>query len=146
MTKELPLLLDESTELIINSAPIKEISEKSEITYQDIGGLQKEISAIKEMIELPIKYPSHFKKINIVPPKGILLYGPPGTGKTLLAKAISQELSAKFISVDAPQIMAKFVGEAEEKLRKIFLAAQKMAPAVIFIDEIDAIAPKEIVL
>ena len=142
MTKEFPLLLDESTELIINSTPVKEISEKSEITYQDIGGLQKEISAIKEMIELPIKYPSHFKKINIVPPKGILLYGPPGTGKTLLAKAISQELSAKFISVDAPQIMAKFVGEAEEKLRKIFLAAQKMAPAVIFIDEIDAIAPK----
>ena len=142
ITKEQPLLLDESTDLVVNLNPVSEISEKSKITYKDIGGLEKEINAIKEMIELPIKYPDHFKKINIVPPKGILLYGPPGTGKTLLAKAISQELSAKFISVDAPQIMAKFVGEAEEKLRKIFLTAQKIAPAVVFIDEIDAIAPK----
>lgn len=137
-----PVILSELTNLIIQTKPKQKIQTKQIIGYEDVGGLRKQIEAIREMVELPIKYPDFFKKLNLTPPKGVLLYGPPGTGKTLLARAISTELNAKFISIDAPQIMAKFVGEAEEKLRKIFEDAEKSSPAIIFIDEIDAIASK----
>ncbi|MCK9293021.1 AAA family ATPase [archaeon] len=136
------VILAESTNLIINKKPSSKIKPKTIIGYEDVGGLKREISVIREMVELPFKYPEFFEKLNVSPPKGILLYGPPGTGKTLLAKALSNELKANFIALDAPQIMAKFVGEAEERLRSIFKKAQSKTPAIIFIDEIDAIAPK----
>ena len=136
------VLLSEETEFIVSEKPLSKITKKQILGYEDIGGLKKELEIIREMVELPIKYPEYFNQLNISPPKGILLYGPPGTGKTLLAKAISAELKAKFFSVDAPQIMTKYVGEAEEKIRNIFSTAQKNSPAVIFIDEIDAIASK----
>jgi transitional endoplasmic reticulum ATPase len=136
------VILSQNTDLIVLDKPKAKIDRKQIIGYEDIGGLKKEIEQIREMVELPIKYPEYFKKLNITPPKGLLLYGPPGAGKTLLAKAISNELKAKFISLDAPQVMAKFVGEAEEKIRNIFKDAQRNSPAVIFIDEIDAIASK----
>lgn len=136
------VLLSEETEFIVSEKPLSRITKKQILGYEDIGGLKKELEIIREMVELPIKYPEYFNQLNISPPKGILLYGPPGTGKTLLAKAISAELKAKFFSVDAPQIMTKYVGEAEEKIRNIFSTAQKNSPAVIFIDEIDAIASK----
>ncbi len=142
LNPKVPVLLSENTDLIILDKPKSKCNTKQIIGYEDIGGLKKEINKIREMVELPIKYPNFFKKLNISPPKGILLYGPPGTGKTLLAKAISSELDAKFISLDATQVMAKYVGETEAKIRKIFSTAQKNAPAIIFIDEIDAIASK----
>jgi transitional endoplasmic reticulum ATPase len=136
------VLLSEETNLIINKKPASKKEIQQIIGYEDVGGLKREIEKIREMVELPFKYPEFFEKLNVSPPKGILLYGPPGTGKTLLAKALSNELKANFIGLDAPQIMAKFVGEAEEKLRNIFKKAQTKTPAIIFIDEIDAIAPK----
>ncbi len=136
------VLLSEETEFIVSEKPLSKILKKQILGYEDVGGLKKELEIIREIVELPIKYPEYFNQLNISPPKGILLYGPPGTGKTLLAKAISAELKAKFFSVDAPQIMTKYVGEAEEKIRNIFTTAQKNSPAVIFIDEIDAIASK----
>ncbi len=136
------VVLSEETNLIINKKPTSKSKINQIIGYEDVGGLKKEIEKIREMVELPFKYPEFFEKLNVTPPKGILLYGPPGTGKTLLAKALSSELKANFIALDAPQIMAKFVGEAEEKLRNIFKKAQSKTPAIIFIDEIDAIAPK----
>jgi transitional endoplasmic reticulum ATPase len=136
------VILSENTDFVILDKPKSKIDPKVIIGYEDIGGLKKEVELVRELVEFPIKYNDYFKKLNIIPPKGILLYGPPGTGKTLLARAISAELNAKFISLDAPQVMAKYVGEAEEKVRKIFKDAQKNAPSVIFIDEIDAIASK----
>ncbi len=114
----------------------------STISYEDIGGLSDQIQKVREMIELPLRKPELFRKLGIEPPKGILLYGPPGTGKTLLAKAVATEANAHFIALNGPEIMSKFVGEAEEKLRKIFEEARRNAPTIIFIDEIDAIAPK----
>jgi len=136
------VILSEVTNLVVNNKQVVKAPEKAIIGYEDVGGLKKEMDTIKEMVELPFKYPDLFKKLNIRPPKGILMYGPPGTGKTLLAKALSNELKANFIAIDAPQIMAKYVGEAEERLRKIFKVASQKVPAIIFIDEIDAIAPK----
>ncbi len=124
------------------------ISERSDdfktpsITYDDIGGLKKEIEAIRELVELPIKRPEVFKKLGISPPKGVLLYGPPGTGKTLLAKAVASETDAKFITINGPEIVSGVYGKSEENLRNIFKEAEENAPAIIFIDEIDAIAPK----
>ena len=137
-----PVILGEATNFVVNKKPGTKIREESVIGYEDVGGLRKQMDAVKEMVELPFKYPELFNKLNVTPPKGILLYGPPGTGKTLLAKALSNELKANFIAFDAPQIMAKYVGEAEERLRLIFKKAQSKTPAIIFIDEIDAIAPK----
>lgn len=136
------VVLSEETSLVINKKPSSKKSIPQIIGYEDVGGLKPAIEKIREMVELPFKYPEFFEKLNVSPPRGILLYGPPGTGKTLLAKALSNELKANFIGLDAPQIMAKFVGEAEEKLRNIFKKAQQKTPAIIFIDEIDAIAPK----
>ena len=114
----------------------------SRISYEDIGGLHDEISKVREMIELPLKHPELFDRLGIDPPKGVLLHGPPGTGKTLIAKAVANESGANFYTINGPEIMSKFYGQSEENLRKIFEEAEKNAPSIIFIDEIDAIAPK----
>jgi transitional endoplasmic reticulum ATPase len=114
----------------------------SHVTYEDIGGLQRELGLVREMIELPLRHPELFQKLGIDPPKGILLYGPPGTGKTLIAKAVANETDAYFINISGPEIMSKFYGESEQHLRELFQEGSDNAPAIIFIDEIDAIAPK----
>ena len=112
------------------------------VSYEDIGGLHEEILKVREMIELPLKHPELFDRLGIDPPKGVLLHGPPGTGKTLIAKAVANESGASFYTINGPEIMSKFYGQSEENLRKIFEEAEKNAPSIIFIDEIDAIAPK----
>jgi transitional endoplasmic reticulum ATPase len=116
--------------------------EKAKVSYEDIGGLSTQIQRIREMIELPLKYPEVFQRLGIEPPKGVFLYGPPGTGKTLIARAVANETDAYFTSISGPEIMGKFYGESEARLRSVFENAQSHAPAIIFIDEIDAIAPK----
>ncbi len=117
-------------------------AEGPRISYEDIGGLQEEIQKVREMIELPLKHPELFDRLGIDPPKGVLLHGPPGTGKTLIAKAVANESGASFYTINGPEIMSKFYGQSEENLRKIFEDGEKNAPSIIFIDEIDAIAPK----
>ncbi len=112
------------------------------ITYDDVGGLTSEIQRIREVVELPIRHPELFQRLNIEPPRGVIFYGAPGTGKTLMAKAVSQEANAHFITINGPEIMSKFYGASEQNLRNAFLDAEKFAPAIIFIDELDAIAPK----
>ncbi|MEM4757073.1 MAG: CDC48 family AAA ATPase, partial [Desulfurococcaceae archaeon] len=137
-----PVIIDENTELFIFEEPVTEFPR---VTFEDIGGLNPVIDKILEMIELPLKYRKVFRKLGVDPPKGILLYGPPGCGKTLIAKALANEVNAYFISINGPEIMSKFYGESEQRLREIFKLAKKKAkknPAIIFIDEIDAIAPK----
>jgi transitional endoplasmic reticulum ATPase len=137
--------------VIINYATRVEISEKPakitetkipRVTYEDIGGLKEEIRKVREMIELPLKYPEIFERLGVEAPKGVLLHGPPGTGKTLLAKAVANETNANFYSISGPEIMSKYYGESEERLREIFKEAEENAPSIIFIDEIDSIAPK----
>lgn len=137
------VIVTEETEVVLNSKAV-EVSEDSvpDVTYEDIGGLTDEIKKIREMVELPLKHPEVFDRLGIDPPKGVLLYGPPGTGKTLLAKAVANESEANFILLNGPEIMSKFYGESEKKIRDIFEDAEKNAPSIIFIDEIDAIAPK----
>src|SRR5947209_1945573 len=112
------------------------------VSYEDIGGLGKEMQRIREMIELPLKYPAVFDRLGIEPPKGVLLYGPPGTGKTLIARAVASEANAAFFVINGPEIMNKLYGESESRLRSIFQEAQKNAPSIIFIDELDALAPR----
>ena len=116
--------------------------ERGTITYEDIGGLRREIRRIREMIELPLRYPEVFERLGIDPPKGVLLHGPPGCGKTLIARAVAQETSAHFVHINGPEIIDKWYGASEKQLRSIFEDASRCAPAIIFIDEIDAIAPK----
>src|SRR3989344_3744849 len=123
------------------TAPIED-DKIPEVTYEDLGGLHEEIQKVREMIELPLKHPELFERLGVEPPRGILLHGPPGTGKTLLAKAVANESGARFFLINGPEIMSKFYGESEENLRKIFEQAEKNSPSIIFIDEIDAIAPK----
>ena len=140
--KEAVLITEETQlELLPEAVEFKEDS-VPDVTYEDIGGLTEEIKKVREMIEIPLRHPELFEQLGIQPPKGVLLYGPPGTGKTLLAKAVATESNATFTSINGPEIMSKFVGEAEKKLRAIFEDAEKRSPAIIFIDEIDAIAPK----
>jgi transitional endoplasmic reticulum ATPase len=122
--------------------PKKGEKKSTKVTYEDIGGLGNQVQRIREMIELPLKYPEVFERLGIEPPKGVFLYGPPGTGKTLIVRAVANETDAYFIHISGPEIMGKFYGESEERLRKVFIEAQAHAPAIIFIDEIDAIAPK----
>ena len=117
-------------------------SRSAKISYEDIGGLGTQIQRIREMIELPLRYPQVFERLGIDAPKGVFLYGPPGTGKTLIARAVANETDAYFTHISGPEIMGKFYGESEARLRSVFEDAQKHAPAIIFIDEIDAIAPK----
>jgi transitional endoplasmic reticulum ATPase len=138
-----PVFISENTEVTVSPKAV-EISEEKipDITYEDIGGLTEEIKKIREMVELPLKHPEIFTRLGIEPPKGVLLHGPPGTGKTLLAKAVANESDANFILLNGPEIMSKFYGESEKRIRDIFEEAEKTAPSIIFIDEIDAIAPK----
>jgi len=132
-----------STEVLIKNEPVSEsIVQMGDVHYEDIGGLKAEIQKIREMVELPIRHPELFERLGIEPPKGVLLYGAPGTGKTLLAKAVATESDAHFINISGPELVSKFVGESEEKLREIFNEAKTKAPTIIFMDEIDAIAPK----
>jgi len=136
-------LITESTEFLIKEEPPKEgVSLAAQISYEDIGGLKDEIQKIREMVELPMRHPELFERLRIEPPKGVLIYGPPGTGKTLLAKAVASESDAHFIHIAGPELVSKYVGESEEKLRQIFKEAEDNAPSIIFMDEIDAIAPK----
>lgn len=124
---------------IVENGPV---GQSLTVTYEDIGGLRDEIQKVREMIELPLRHPEIFEKLGVDAPRGILLYGPPGTGKTLLAKAVATESNAKFFTIGGPEIMSKFYGESENKLREIFKQAKEQAPSIIFIDEIDSIAPK----
>lgn len=135
--------------VLVTQKTVFHIAEKGEtlrgvpqVTYEDIGGLTDEIKKVREMIELPLRHPEIFEKLGIEAPKGVLLYGPPGTGKTLLAKAVANESNAHFISISGPEIMSKFYGESEARLREIFKEAREKAPSIIFVDEIDSIAPK----
>src|SRR3972149_4231466 len=142
-TPNQPVIITENTDLVLNSKAVDISDEKiPEITYEDIGGLTDEIKKIREMVEIPLKRPEIFERLGIEPPKGVLLHGPPGTGKTLLAKAVANESEANFILLTGPEIMSKFYGESEKKIRDIFEEAEKTAPSIVFIDEIDAIAPK----
>jgi transitional endoplasmic reticulum ATPase len=132
-----------ATEIEVLTQPAKpEDVTVPDVTYEDIGGLGKEIQKIREMVELPMKSPELFKRLGISPPKGVLLMGPPGTGKTLIAKAVANESGANFKNINGPEIMSKFYGESEQKLRQTFEEAEKNAPSIIFIDELDSIAPK----
>ncbi len=138
-----PTIITENTEVTLNPKAVDISDEKiPEINYEDIGGLSEEIKKIREMVEIPLKHPEIFERLGVEPPKGVLLHGPPGTGKTLLAKAVATETDANFILLNGPEIISKFYGESEKKIRDIFEEAEKTAPAIIFIDEIDAIAPK----
>jgi len=138
-----PVIITENTEVVLNPKAVEMVEDKiPTINYEDIGGLNDEIKKIREMVEIPLKHPEIFQKLGVSPPKGILLHGPPGTGKTLLAKAVANESDAHFILLNGPEIMSKFYGESEKKIRNIFEEAEKNAPSIIFIDEIDAIAPK----
>ena len=135
-------LIDSNTEFIIGSVPKAAAKGVPRVSYEDIGGLKNEVQKVREMIELPLRHPEIFDRIGIEAPKGVLLHGPPGTGKTLLAKAVASETNANFYSISGPEIMSKFYGESEERLREIFKEAEENAPSIIFIDEIDSIAPK----
>jgi len=140
---KMPVIITEQTEVVLSPEAI-EIKEEAvpEVSYEDIGGLEDEIKKVREMIELPLKHPEIFERLGVEPPKGVLLYGPPGTGKTLMAKAVANETNAHFILINGPEIMSKYYGQSEENLRKKFEEAEKNAPSIIFIDEIDAIATK----
>ena len=137
------VVVTENTNVKITTEPVSE-GELAipRVTYEDIGGLGEVITRIREMIELPMKHPELFRHLGIEPPKGVLIHGPPGTGKTLLAKAVANESNAYFTSIAGPEIMSKFYGESEERLRQVFKEAEEHAPSIIFIDELDAIAPK----
>jgi transitional endoplasmic reticulum ATPase len=137
------VMITERTVLHVKEEAAKITEEEGpRVSYEDIGGLHIEIQKVREMIELPLKHPELFDRLGIDPPKGVLLHGPPGTGKTLIAKAVANESGANFYTINGPEIMSKFYGQSEENLRKVFEEAQKNAPSIIFLDEIDAIAPK----
>ncbi len=137
------VVVTETTQLKVAEKPVIEGEKRGpRISYEDIGGLHSEIQKIREMVELPLKHPELFEKLGIDPPKGVLLHGPPGCGKTLIARAVANESAAHFIVLNGPEIMSKFYGESEQRLRGIFKDAEDNAPSIIFIDELDAIAPK----
>jgi transitional endoplasmic reticulum ATPase len=138
-----PVIVSRTTSMVVKEGVIKDLEVRPmHLTYEDIGGLRREIVLIREMIELPLRHPELFEKLGIEPPKGVLLHGPPGTGKTMIAKAVANETEANFVSISGPEIMSKFYGESEKHIREIFEEAEKNAPTIIFIDEIDSIAPK----
>lgn len=139
-----PTIINDNTEIELRDKPVRgyEQYKTTGITYEDIGGLREEVQRVREMIELPMKHPELFQRLGIEPPKGVLLYGPPGTGKTLLAKAVANECGAEFFSIAGPEIMSKYYGESEQRLREIFENAKENAPSIIFIDELDSIAPR----
>jgi transitional endoplasmic reticulum ATPase len=143
------VVVNDSTEVQISQKPAEQIRETSpssddgpSITYEDIGGLDRELEQVREMIELPMRHPELFSRLGIDPPKGVLLHGPPGTGKTLIAKAVANEIDASFHTISGPEIMSKYYGESEEQLREVFEEAEESAPAIVFMDELDSIAPK----
>jgi len=137
-----PVIVTENTIFKLGSMTKAVDTSIPRITYDELGGLKNEVQKIREMVELPMRHPELFEKIGVEAPKGVLLYGPPGTGKTLLAKAVAGETNANFTSISGPEIMGKFYGESEERLREFFKQAEENAPSIIFIDEIDSIAPK----
>ena len=142
-----PIIINDATKVTVSEDSAKAVQATQEgkvpsITYEDIGGIRNEIARVREMIELPLRHPELFKRLGVEAPKGVLLHGPPGTGKTLLARAVANETNANFYSIGGPEIMSKYYGESEEKLRNVFEQAEKNAPSIIFIDEIDSIAPK----
>ncbi|MDW0154510.1 MAG: CDC48 family AAA ATPase [Nitrososphaeraceae archaeon] len=142
-----PVLMEDFTEVTVSEESEKAVQVAKgdgapSISYEDIGGIKNEVSRLREMIELPLRHPELFKRLGVEAPKGVLLHGPPGTGKTLVAKAVAHETNANFYTIGGPEIMSKFYGESEERLREIFKKAEENAPAIIFIDEIDSIAPK----
>ena len=138
------VVVSDSTEVKIAEKPVKEeeLAKVPHVSYEDIGGLGDEVRKVREMIELPLRHPELFERLGVEAPKGVLLHGPPGTGKTLLAKAVASETNANFHSISGPEIMSKFYGQSEENLRDIFKQAEENAPSIIFIDELDSIAPK----
>jgi transitional endoplasmic reticulum ATPase len=137
------VLIQNFTKIKLSEKPAKEdIAKGPKVAYEDIGGLSDEVGKVREMIELPLRHPELFEKLGVDAPKGVLLHGPPGTGKTLLAKAVASETSANFLTIGGPEIMSKFYGESEERLREVFKEAAENAPSIIFIDEVDSIAPK----
>jgi transitional endoplasmic reticulum ATPase len=136
------VVISDRTSIEISEKPAKEEKAVPRVTYEDIGGLSNEIKKVREMIELPMKHPELFERLGVEAPKGVLLYGPPGTGKTLLARALASETNAHFETLSGPEIMSKFYGESEERLRQLFKTAEDNAPAIVLIDEIDSIAPK----
>ena len=142
LPKEGPVIITTGTAIQLQAVEHAEGKRGLTISYEDIGGLRHQIRRIREMIELPLKYPEVFERLGIEPPKGVFLYGPPGCGKTLIAKAVANETDAYFTDISGPEIMGKFYGESEARLRKVFEDAQAHAPAILFIDEIDSIAPK----
>jgi transitional endoplasmic reticulum ATPase len=144
------VVVTDSTDIQVSEKPAEQIREgeggespeSPDVTYEDIGGLDDELEQVREMIELPMRHPELFQQLGIEPPKGVLLHGPPGTGKTLMAKAVANEIDAYFTTISGPEIMSKYYGESEEQLREVFEEAEENAPAIVFIDEIDSIAPK----
>jgi transitional endoplasmic reticulum ATPase len=136
------VIVTEGTEVLVGEQVKEPIRAIPKISYEDIGGLRPVIQKIREMIELPLRHPELFERLGVEAPKGVLLHGPPGTGKTLLARAVASETNANFLSIGGPEIMSKYYGESEERLRDVFKEAQENAPSIIFIDEIDSIAPK----
>ncbi|WP_276250525.1 CDC48 family AAA ATPase [Haloarcula rara] len=144
------VVVTDSTEIQVSEKPAEQIREgegaaspeSPDVTYEDIGGLDDELEQVREMIELPMRHPELFQQLGIEPPKGVLLHGPPGTGKTLMAKAVANEIDAYFTTISGPEIMSKYYGESEEQLREVFEEAEENSPAIVFIDEIDSIAPK----
>ena len=142
-----PVKITDNTQIEMETKPVdpskfEGVENLIDVSYEDIGGLQNEVKKIREMVEIPLKRPELFKQLGISAPKGVLLHGPPGTGKTLLAKAVANETNAHFILINGPEIMSKYVGGSEEQLRELFEEAEDNAPSIIFIDELDAIAPK----
>ena len=136
------VMMCNTTEVKITDKPVADKGDTPKVSYDDIGGLGDAVKKIREMVELPLRHPELFKRLGVEAPKGVLLHGPPGTGKTMLAKAVAGETSSNFISIGGPEIVSKFYGESEGKLREIFKEAEENAPSIIFIDEIDSIAPK----
>ena len=149
------VVVTDSTEITVSEKPAEQIAQAGSsgpgagasdgtpsVTYEDIGGLDEELEQVREMVELPMRHPELFQQLGIEPPKGVLLHGPPGTGKTLMAKAVASEIDAHFTNISGPEIMSKYYGESEEQLREVFEEAEENAPAIVFIDEIDSIAPK----
>ena len=136
------VIVTEGTEVLVGEQVKEPIRAIPKISYEDIGGLRPVIQKVREMIELPLRHPELFERLGVEAPKGVLLHGPPGTGKTLLARAVASETNANFLSIGGPEIMSKYYGESEERLRDVFKQAQENAPSIIFIDEIDSIAPK----
>ena len=141
------VIVGPNTEVQLHESPVdvsklEGVGNLVDVSYEDIGGLKEEVKKVREMIEIPLKRPELFEKLGIAPPKGVLMHGPPGTGKTLLAKAVASESDAHFIAINGPEIMSKYVGGSEENLREYFEEAEENSPSIIFIDELDAIAPK----